>query len=118
VTREQRDDARAHLQVALDSLASLLAVIDEIGSDVSVASPAIRRQVRYLWIVVGSRLKEHARVLGRTRSESGFADAIRFRDKLAYSSPGAIVDAVVWETSRSDGPRLADDVRDALDALA
>jgi hypothetical protein len=118
VTREQRDGARAHLRIALDSLASLLAVIDEVGPDVSAASPAIRRQVRYLWIVIGSRLKEHARALERTRSKSGFADAIRFRDKLAYSSPGAIVDSVVWETSTSDGPRLADDMRDALDAWA
>jgi len=69
--------ARAHLQVALDSLASLLAVIDEVGSNVSAASPVVRQQIHYLWIVVGSRSKEHARVLGRTRSASGFANAIR-----------------------------------------
>jgi len=118
VNPEQREDARAHLQVALVALAAVRDAIGEVGSDVAKVSPATRHQVRYLWIVAGSRLKEHARVLGRTRAESGFADAIRFRDKLAYSPPGTIVDAVVWATSVSEGPRLADDVHDALDALA
>ena len=118
MNREERDAARVHLQVALGALASLADIIGEVGSGASTLSPAIRHQVRYLWIVAGSRLKEHARALGLTRAESGFADAIRFRDKLAYSSPRTIVDAVVWATSVTDGPRLADDVRDALDALA
>ena len=73
--------------------------------------------MRYLWIVVGSRLKNHGTVLGITRAAGEFAPAIALRNKLASTAPGRIDDEQLWVTSVKDAPALANAVTDTLVAL-
>jgi hypothetical protein len=58
--------------------------------------------VRYLWIVIGSRLKNYCQLMGIARAIGDLGQAIGFRHTLAYVRPARVDDEIVWRTSRDD----------------
>jgi hypothetical protein len=58
--------------------------------------------VRYLWIVIGSRLKNYCQLMGIARAIGDLGQAIGFRHTLAYVRPAHVDDEIVWRTSRDD----------------
>jgi hypothetical protein len=116
VTRQQRRQARIELLAAADALARIAELTGE-GRERYDLEADRRGHLRYLWIVVGSRLKNHGTVLDIPRAGGTFAPAIALRNKLAYSAPGHIDDGQVWDTGIEDAPVLAEAVADTLAAL-
>lgn len=113
--REQQ--AREELDAALEALDEISSAVGAGQSGSQVGVDRIR-QLAYLWIVVGSRLKNYCEVLGIPRASGEFADAIDFRHVLAYRRPSRLSVEVVWRTSVEDAPslrRAIDEARDALD---
>ncbi|MEX1165110.1 MAG: hypothetical protein WEB03_16180 [Nitriliruptor sp.] len=106
MTPQQRRQARIELWAAEDALARISELTGE-GRERYDLEADRRAHLRYLWIVAGSRLKNHSTVLGITRAAGGFAPAIALRNKLAYTAPGRIDDGQVWVTSVEDAPVLA-----------
>ena len=108
--------ARAELQGALAALDELAALVRE--DEGAYASSGDRRaRVRYLWIVVGSRLKNYCQVMAIPRAAGPFAQAIGLRHTLAYTRPDRVDDAVVWRTSVLDLPALREAVSETVGAL-
>jgi uncharacterized protein with HEPN domain len=108
--------ARAELQGALQTLDDLAALVAE--DERAFASSADRRaRVRYLWIVVGSRLKNYCQVMDIPRAAGPFVQAIGLRRTLAYARPDRVDDIIVWRTSVHDLPALREAVRETMDAL-
>lgn len=114
MTRQQR--AADELHGASDALASIGSLVSE-GRERFEASADRRAHLCYLWIIVGSRLKNHCAVLDIPRATGEFAMAIAFRQKLAYERPSKRDDALVWTASVEDAPKLARDITDTLAAI-
>lgn len=114
MTRQQRAADELHgASEALDAIGDLVAE----GRDRFVATADRRGHLCYLWIVVGSRLKNHCAVLDIPRATGEFAKAIAFRQKLAYERPSKRDNDLVWAASVDDAPRLARDIIDTLAAM-
>ena len=108
--------ARAQLQGALQALDDLAALVAE--DERAYASSVDRRaRVRYLWIVVGSRLKNYCQVMAIPRAAGTFGQAIGLRHTLAYARPDQADDIIVWRTSVHDLPALREAVHETVDAL-
>lgn len=116
VTDGAQAGARTELQAALHVMGELSSVVLE-GPVVYRASSDRRQRVRYLWIVVGGRLKNYCEMMGIARAGGDLAGAIGFRHVLAYGMPDSIDDEIVWSTSIEDLPRLITVVRETLNAL-
>lgn len=116
MTPQQRRQARREPSAAADAPALIAELIGD-GRERYDRDADRHGHVRYLWIVVGSRLKNHGTVLGITRAAGEFAPAIALRNKLAYPAPGRIDDVQLWVTSVEDAPVLASAVTDTLVAL-
>ncbi|MHB8294466.1 MAG: ribonuclease HepT family protein [Acidimicrobiales bacterium] len=108
--------ARSELQGALAALDDLAALVAE-GEHAYATSVDRRARVRYLWIVVGSRLKNYCQVMAIPRAAGSFGQAIGLRHTLAYARPDRVDDSIVWRTSVHDLPALRDDVSETVDAL-
>ena len=114
MTRQQRATDELHgATEVLDAIAALVAE----GQRAFDASADRRAHLSYLWIVVGSRLKNHCAVLDIPRATGEFAKAIALRQKLAYARPSKRDDELVWTTSLQDAPRLARDVAETAAAM-
>ena len=114
MTRQQRAADELHgASEALDAIGALVAE----GREPFEASADRRAHLCYLWVVVGSRLKNHCAVLDIPRATGEFAKAIAFRQKLAYQRPSKRDDDLLWTASVSDAPRLARDISDTLTAM-
>lgn len=116
MTNRQRLRARAELLAAADALARISALAGE-GRERYDREPDRRGHVRYLWIVVGSRLKNHSAVMDIPRATGEFAQAIALRHKLAYTAPDEVDDERVWDTSIADAPVLAAALTQTVAAL-
>jgi hypothetical protein len=116
VNNSQLASARAELAGALEALEELATVVAE-GVDAFRASADRRQRARYLWIVVGSRLKNYCQLMGIARATGVLGQAIGFRHTLAYLPPSRVDDDIVWRTSTDDRGRLAEAVRETLRAL-
>lgn len=81
MTRQQR--AVDELHGALEALRAIGELVAD-GHESFEAEADHRAHLCYLWIVVGSRLKNHCAVLDISRATGEFAKAIAFRQKLAY----------------------------------
>ncbi len=114
MTRQQR--AADELHGASEGLDAIAALVGE-GREAFEASADLRAHLSYLWIVVGSRLKNHGAVLDIPRATGEFAKAIAFRQKLAYERPSKRDDVLVWAASVEDAPRLSRDIADTLAAM-
>jgi hypothetical protein len=114
---DRRGAASSELVAARTALEAILSLVAD-GRPVFDQSIDRRRHFAYLWIVVGSRLKNHARVLQVARSGGEFGLAIGFRQKLAYSSPEEVDSEVLWRTSVINAPALLRQVEEAIGALS
>ena len=108
--------ASAELQGALEALDNLAALVAE-GEPAYASSADRRARVRYLWIVVGSRLKNYCQVMAIPRAAGPFGQAIGLRHTLAYARPDRVDDIIVWRTSLHDLPALREAVRETVGAL-
>jgi hypothetical protein len=109
--------ARSELDAVAGALEQLVTVVAE-GERAYRLSTDRRGRVRYLWIIVGSRLKNYYQVIGPIDAVGEFAHAIGLRHVLAYRRPDEIDDDIVWSTSVEDLPRLKHAVDEAVTALA
>ena len=86
--------------------------LDELGALVTEDESAYessahrRARVHYLWIVVGSRLKNYCKVMAISRAAGSFGQAIGLRHILASTGPGQVDDGIVWRTSVNELPAL------------
>ena len=76
------------------------------GQSIFDASQDRQWAMAYLWVNVGSLLKQLCRVHGVPLGTEPFSGPIRLRDKLAYGPASRLEPSIVWETSRAYGPRL------------
>lgn len=114
MSRQQR--AADELHGALEGLEGIAALVEQ-GRAAFDANPDLQAHLSYLWIVVGSRLKNHCAVLDIPRATGEFAKVIAFRQKLAYERPSKRDDVLVWAASVEDAPRLSRDIADTLAAM-
>lgn len=112
----QLASARAELAGALEALDELATVVAE-GAEAFRAGADRRQRARYLWIVVGSRLKNYCQLVGIARATGVLGQVIGFRHTLAYLPPSRVDDDIVWRTSVNDLDRLIEAVRETLRAL-
>lgn len=114
---DRRSAASSELKAARSSLELIAGQVAD-GRAAFDESIDRRRHLAYLWIVVGSRLKNHGRILQVARSGGEFSLAIGLRQKLAYSAPDKVDMDVLWRASeRNVGPLLRQ-VDEAISALA
>jgi hypothetical protein len=97
VNNSQLASARAELAGALEALDELATIVAE-GVEAFRASADRRQRARYLWIVVGSRLKNYCQLVDIPRAAGELGQAIAFRHTLAYSVPSRVSDDIVWRT--------------------
>ena len=116
MTPEQRERARTELLVAADVL-NRLSVLVAQGRELYDAEADRRAHVRYLWIVVGSRLKNYSAVLSAPRASGTLAHAVGLRQKLAYTAPQRIDDDLVWRTSEDEVLDLSAAISATVEAL-
>jgi hypothetical protein len=108
--------ARAELLGVLETLDEIAALVVD-GQEAYYESLDRRQRVRYLWIVVGSRLKNYCQLMGIARAIGVLGQAIGFRHTLAYMRPTHVDDEIVWRTSRDDLEPLRQAVRETERAL-
>lgn len=63
------------------------------------ASADRQRALAYVWITVGSALKDYASDVGIRPGEPPFAAVIGYRDRLAHQALDRLDVEIVWETS-------------------
>jgi hypothetical protein len=95
-----------------DELDAALAALEAIAERVSEGrhrfDDSVDRQLAlvFLWVNVGSQLKQYGRKRSIVSGTEPFAGPIRMRDKLAYGALPDLRAGVVWETCVRDGPEL------------
>lgn len=110
------EGAAGQLSHALEMLARVDALAAQ-GRSRFDADEATRHQLRYLWIVVGSMLKNYCETLGIERGASVFSPVIGFRHVLAYHAAGQIDDDLVWRFSTTRVAALRDVIIQAQRSL-
>jgi uncharacterized protein with HEPN domain len=88
--------------MALDRIAQAVAE----GEEVFEESPDRQFAMIFLWVNVGSLLKQYCRGRGIPLGSEPFAGPIRMRDKLLYGPIAGLRTDIVWETCASDAPTL------------
>ena len=113
---DRRKAALVELQAARTTLELILRLVAD-GRPSFNESVDRRRHLAYLWIVTGSRLKNHGRVLEIARSGGEFSLAIGLRQKLAYSTPDKVDMELLWRVSAHNADALLRQVDEAIGAL-
>lgn len=111
---------RAELDRALESLTQI-SRYRESGRAAFDESEERLWALAFLWINVGSALKQFCRLRGITQGASPFPDVIRMRDRLCYKPASSVSARIVWQTVVDDADdlmTLLSDLRAALDAAA
>ena len=107
----------AELDQALEAL-DAIARIRMAGRKEFEASEELVWAAAYLWISVGSALKQFCRLRGIEQGSSPFPGPIRMRDRLCYRSPSTVSSRILWDTCVSDADDLAELLRDLHAALS
>ena len=106
----------AELDQALESLEAITALTRE-GREPFASSADRRLALGFLWVNVGSALKQFCRVRGIAQGSSPFPGPIGLRDRLCYQRPADLSARILWSTCADDtGPLVAllADLRRAL----
>jgi uncharacterized protein with HEPN domain len=106
----------AEIDQALEALTEIAALRDD-GRPNFDASEQRRWATAFLWISVGSALKQFCRRRAITQASSPFPGAIRMRDRLCYRPPSTISTRILWDTCVHDTDPLTDLLRDLRAAL-
>lgn len=107
----------AEIDQALESL-SLVATLTGEGRANFDTSVDRRLALAFLWINVGSALKQFCRLSGIAQGSSPFPGPIRMRDRLCYQPPDALSGRILWDTCTTDAAPLAALLADLRYALA
>lgn len=100
-----RATATTELRAAFEVLEEHAFIVSE-GERAYRSSADRSQRVRYLWIVVGGRLKNYCQVMGIARPIGELGKATGFRHTLAHLEPDHVGDSIVWRTSEHDLSRL------------
>ncbi|MGH9067834.1 MAG: hypothetical protein ACRD0J_10145 [Acidimicrobiales bacterium] len=106
----------AELDQALEALDTMVALTGE-GRVVFDGSSDRRLALAFLWVNVGSALKQFCRATGIAQGSSPFPGPIGLRDRLCYQRAGDLSPRILWDTCSLDaGPLVAllTDLRRAL----
>jgi hypothetical protein len=106
----------AELDQALEALAAIVRLRDE-GRQPFEASDDRRWALAFLWVNVGSALKQFCRLRGIEQGTSPFPGPIRMRDRLCYRSPSTVSSRILWDTCVNDSHSLITLLRDLKAAL-
>ena len=91
----------AEIDQALDALRMISALRSQ-GRQAFEDSQERQHSAAYLWIVVGSALKQFCRLRGIGQGSSPFPGPIGMRDRLCYASPRDLSASILWETCDKD----------------
>lgn len=106
------------IEQALDTL-GVIARVRDGGRAAFDVSEERQWGAAYLWIAVGSALKQFCRLRGIDQGSSLFPGPIGMRDRLFYMPPRRLATAVLWETYENDADDLVSvllDLRAVLQA--
>lgn len=93
------------LDQALEALEAIRLLRNE-GPEAFHNSEVRRWALAYLWITVGSALKQFCRLRDIPQNSSPFPGPIRMRDRLCYRPPSTLSGRILWDTCRNDTDQL------------
>lgn len=97
----------AELGRALDALRNIAHLTSE-GREIFDASADRRMALAFLWVNVGSALKQFCRLRSITQGSSPFPGPIGLRDRLCYQPAAAVSPRILWSTCTDDTGPLVD----------
>jgi len=96
----------AELEQALEAVEAIIRLRD--GGKVTFDNSEDRRwALAFLWVNVGSALKQFCRLRGIEQGSSPFPGPIRMRDRLCYRPPSTVSTRILWDTCLYDADPLA-----------
>lgn len=101
---KQQPTGLAEPEQALEALDTITRLRDG-GRKSFDASEDRRCAFAFLWIGVGSALKQFCRLRGIEQGSSPFPGSIRMRARLCYRPPSAVSPRILWDTCVFDADR-------------
>jgi hypothetical protein len=101
----------AELDQALEAVDTIIRLRND-GRESFDASEDRRWALAFLWVSVGSALKQFCRLQGIEQGSSPFPGPIRMRDRLCYRPPSTVSPRILWDTCVHDADPLAGLLRD------
>jgi hypothetical protein len=101
----------AELEQAIEAVDTIIKLRDD-GRASFDASEDRRWALAFLWVNVGSALKQFCRLRGIQQGSSPFPGPIRMRDRLCYRAPSTVSPRILWDTCVYDADPLAVLLRD------
>ena len=96
----------AEIDQALEALEGIATMAGQ-GRQIFDASPERRLALGFLWINVGSALKQFCRLRGVSQGSSPFPGPIRMRDRLCYQPASGLATDILWDSCAADtGPLI------------
>jgi uncharacterized protein with HEPN domain len=108
---KQRPTGPAERDQALETLEAITLLRDGDRESFN-ASEDHRWALAFLWLSVGSALKQFCRLRGIEQGSSPFPGPIRMRDRLYYRPPSTVSPRILWDTCLHDADPLALLLRD------
>lgn len=101
------------------ALVALEAIAERVSSGREAYDGSVDRQLAlvFLWVNVGSQLKQYCRKCSIPTGTEPFAGPIRMRDKLVYGAMPDLRASIVWDTCVRDAPELRVLITDLRAAL-
>jgi hypothetical protein len=106
----------AELDAAVDALDQAIALTAE-GRAVFDGSRDRQPALTFLWVNIGSLLKQYCRKLDIPLGTEPLSAPIKMRDKIAYGPVAALSTDIIWETCVQDAPTLRGLIADLREAL-
>lgn len=104
----------------LDATIAALVEVDLLtaeGRTVFERSRDRQLALAFLWVNIGSLLKQYCRKRDVPLGAEPFSAPIKMRDKIAYGHIAALSAEIIWETCAHDAPALRDLIVDLREAL-
>jgi hypothetical protein len=101
----------AELEQAIEAVDVIIKLRND-GRESFDASEDRRWALAFLWVNVGSALKQFCRLRGIEQGSSPFPGPIRMRDRLCYRAPSTVSSRILWDTCVYDADPLAVLLRD------
>lgn len=104
------------LNAAVDAL-DRVAVLTAEGRSVFDSQRDRQFGLAFLWVNIGSLLKQYCRKLDIELGTEPFSGPIKMRDKIAYGPIAGLSADIIRDTCIQDGPALRNLIADLRDAL-
>jgi len=95
----------AELEQAIEAVETIIKLRDD-GRESFDASEDRRWALAFLWVNVGSALKQFCRLRGIEQGSSPFPGPIRMRSRLCYRAPSTMSSRILWDTCVYDADPL------------